>query len=99
MEKQQEFITEECLSGSLIFSHFDEPLTKKKTPSKNNENCKQFVPGKPLHKYHLSALKQQEQYECLAALKILQSGKDPTKFSASEQYKINYYNVSSLNFI
>lgn len=69
-------------------------MTKAKTPKKENDDFKQFVPGKPLHKYHLSALKQQEQYECLAALKILQSGKDPTKFSATEQYKINYYNVS-----
>lgn len=55
-----------------------------------------FVPGKKLFTSvkEKSFLSKQQHLQCLAALKCLRSGKDPTKFTEVEKSNIAVYKVT-----
>lgn len=67
-----------------------EKNAKFKETSEGNEP---YVPGRKLITGMKSLLTKKQQAQCLAALKCLQSNKDPSKFSKIEQTNIEVYKV------
>lgn len=80
------------LNRGFVEKKEQEEKTNSVTLTKTNEP---YVAGKKLfvNFKHRSLLTKRQQSQCLAAIKCLRSGKEPEKFTKTEQLNIDVYKV------
>ncbi|KAL1491862.1 hypothetical protein ABEB36_012394 [Hypothenemus hampei] len=96
LEPQENFINEATLADSFLYKYLEEKKSFFPAHNKTNSFYKCFtahhIPGSTKSfTYQKSMLNTVAHEKCLKALKILNSGKDPSNYSSSEKYYVELY--------
>ncbi|XP_066157895.1 uncharacterized protein [Euwallacea fornicatus] len=93
-DPENAFISEEVIAGSFVYKAFEDNslFVPKKKVQKLNKRLSDRIPGaSSIGTKKKSVLDHWAHEICLNALEIFKSGKDPSKYSPSEQFSIKIF--------